>query len=303
MLRRLYENLSAWAVHNLSADHFNTLRRRDRAFRKWLRPYKTLAFGTFGAAELSAHLEEVVGKDFRVLMVHSSIDGMTPMYTDGPLSLLRMLIDFCGPDRTLVMPAFFFGDPRYRGALDTFTHKPIFDVQRTPSQMGLLTELFRRTPGIRVSRHPVYRVSALGPLAGEITGGHELATTPTGRGTPFDAMARYDAKIVGIGKTYEVLTQVHHAEDVMGDAFPVPRGPGHYVPMTLVDGDWRGGFTFGQPGLKWRRRMHKLERIMSQQELRSWRYHGVPMFATSAGAVSEALLKAAANGLSIYDQQ
>ena len=46
-----------------------------------------------------------IGADFEILMVHSSVNNMTPMYTGSPLEFVKMLISFCGPDRTLAMPA------------------------------------------------------------------------------------------------------------------------------------------------------------------------------------------------------
>ena len=75
------------------------------------------------------------------------------------------------------------------GAYATFKQRPRFDVRKTPSMMGLATEIFRRSKGVVHSRHPVYRMSALGPLAKPLTDGHERAGSPCGRGTPFEFMA------------------------------------------------------------------------------------------------------------------
>ena len=139
-----------------------------------------------------------------------------------PLDLVRMLVAFCGPSRTLVMPAFYFGDPAIGGAYATFKARPRFDLRRTPSMMGIATELFRRMDGVLQSRHPVYRMSALGPLARALTEGHEFAGSPSGRGTPFEFMAKHNALIIGIGKPIQVLTQVHHVEALMGDPAAMP---------------------------------------------------------------------------------
>ncbi|NJS39886.1 MAG: AAC(3) family N-acetyltransferase [Rhodobacteraceae bacterium] len=69
--------------------------------------------------------------------------------------------------------------------LDESLHKTHnFDAKRTPSEMGLLTELFRRAPGAKRSLHPTHSVTALGPLAEQLTATHHQATTPSGRGTP-----------------------------------------------------------------------------------------------------------------------
>ncbi|QQO55144.1 MAG: AAC(3) family N-acetyltransferase [Thiohalocapsa sp. PB-PSB1] len=298
----MLDRFSGLAVRHLSPERFAWLRGQYLKLRNGAGPLLMRLNGRFDSDELKTHLRERLGEDYQVLMVHSSVNALAPMYTGNSLQLLGMLIDLCGPKRTLVMPAFYFGDPRYQGAMDTFTHQPRLDLRRTPSQMGLLTELFRRWPGVLHSKHPVYRVTALGPLAAKITAGHELADTPTGRGTPFDAMAELDASILGIGKTSDVLTQVHHPESVLGDDFPVPwQAQPRQIDMTLVDGAEEIAFAFGNRALLWRRNMHKLKGIMGRKDLREWRFHGVPMFATRAGLVSRKLIDAAARGQTIYD--
>ena len=89
--------------------------------------------------------------------------------------------------------------------------------------MGLLTELFRRSKGVLQSRHPVYRVAALGPHAQELIRGHENAPSGMGKGTPFDYMAQHNARIIGIGKTFQVMTQTHHVESLLGSDWPAPQ--------------------------------------------------------------------------------
>ena len=225
---------------------------------------------------------------------------MKPMFVDSPLDLVRMLIDFCGPERTLAMPAFYFGEAEL-GAYATFQKNPRFDLRRTPSQMGLATELFRRMPGVRQSRHPVYRVSALGPLAEELTTGHEHASSSAGRGSPFETMARRDTCIIGLGKPIQVLTQAHHTEEAMGDAFPVPSRAGTPLPMTLVDRDEEIHFELRGRGVDGRFDIWKLRKIMSRASLREWSFHHVPMFATRAHDVTQQLQHAAERGVTLYD--
>jgi aminoglycoside 3-N-acetyltransferase len=298
----LFEAVSGLAVRYLRAERLATLRSRYRAARVKLHPVMRAAYGTFDALALREHLEQRIEGDFDILMVHSSLNNMKPMYTDGPLDFVRMLISFCGPARTLAMPAFYFGDQSLGGAYATFKHQPRFDLRRTPSQMGLATELLRRSKGARQSRHPVYRVAALGPLAEALTHGHEVAGSPCGRGTPFDFMANHETWIIGIGKPFEVLTQVHHAEDVMGEEFPVPGEMSSGLSMTLVDGREEIPFNLVQRRLRWRRNMWKLRDIMGPGMLREWTFHHVPMFATRAGDVTAALVEAARRGVTLYER-
>ncbi len=296
----LFEILSGGAVRHLKREQQLALRNAYHATRAKLNPVLRAVYGTCDSAALEAHLADKIGQDFEILMVHSSVNNMKPMYTEGPLELVRMLIRFCGPNRTLSMPTFFFGDPAIGGAYETFKQRPRFNIRRTPSQTGLATELFRRTKGVKQSRHPVYRVAALGPLAEVLTAGHETARTPAGAGTPFDFMANHDTLIVGIGKPFEVLTQVHHAEDILGDRFPVPRTPERPLEMSLVDGDEELPFVLAGRGFRWRRDMWRLRKIMDRETLREWKFHHMPLFATRAADVTRCLIDAAERGVTIY---
>jgi aminoglycoside 3-N-acetyltransferase len=298
----LLEAVSGLAVRHLNQDRIETLRGIYFSARTRLFPLMRAVHGTFDAAALRAHLEEQVGHDFQILMVHSSVNHMHPMYTEGPLELVRMLMAFCGPNRTLAMPAFYFGDPAIGGAYATFSQNPRFDLKRTPSQMGLATELFRRMPGVIQSRHPVYRMAAIGPLAQPLTAGHEFCEYPNGIGSPFDFMARRNTLIIGIGKTFQVLTQAHHVEAVMGDEFPVPRTSGKTLGITVVDGKDEIPAHLTGKGMLWRFNIWKLRSIMDKQALREWSFHHVPMFSARAGEVTAALVDAAKRGVTLYEK-
>jgi aminoglycoside N3'-acetyltransferase len=156
-------------------------------------------------------------------------------------------------------------------------------------------------PGVVQSRHPVYRVSALGPLAAPLTAGHEHAKTPAGLGTPFEFMATHDTRIIGIGKPVQVLTQAHHTEDAMGDSFPVPRRSSEPLEMTLVDGSKEFPITLVGSGIQGRFNIWKVRTIMDRTSLQEWTFHHVPMFSTRAKDVSESLSAAARNGVTLYE--
>ena len=113
-------------------------------------------------------------------------------------------------------------------------------------------------------------------------------------------MANHDTLILGIGKRFEVLTHVHHAEDVLGADFPVPRGDPNPLPITLIDGPERVSYALRGSGLEWKLDMWKLPGIMDSKTLQEWRFHHVPMFATRARDVTESLVKAARNGVTLY---
>lgn len=294
------ERLSGIALRHLDRERFEALRDRYMTLRGRMAPVLRLVHGSFGVEDLRQHLEQRIGRDFEILMVHSSVNHMRPMFTGEPLALLRMLMDYCGPDRTLVMPAFYFGEPGMT-VMEVFRRNPRVDLRRLPSQMGLLTELFRRSAGVVQSHHPVYRVAAFGPLAEELTRGHENATGPAGRGSPFEFMAARDTCIIGLGKPMQVLTQAHHTEGAMGDEYPLPWEVGDTLSMTLVDKGRETPFQFISKGVKGRFNIWKLRQIMAPGTLQEWKFHHVPMFSTRARSVTEQCIAAARRGVTLYE--
>ena len=296
----LIESLSSALLRVLPREYFLKIRSAYFKLKKEASPLLCLLHGTFTASDLMAEIDKHLDKDWQILMVHSSVNGLMPMYKGNALELLKALIEYCGPNRTLVMPAFNFGEAR-EGAREILKKNPRFDLGRTPSQMGLLTELFRRSKGVCQSRHPAYRVAALGPEAEALTSGHELAPGGMGKGTPFDYMALHNAQIVGIGKSFQVMTQVHQVESLLGEEWPAPLTLLPNIPVTVVDRQGEFEMEIGGTQQLWTFNIWKLREILSDQVLREWRFHNCQMFAARANEVTDALVEAARHGFTLYD--
>ncbi len=267
--------------------------------RKRLAPALRRLNGSFDAAELARELSRALPPRFDALMVHCAYDDLLPMYADGVVELLGVLRTLCGPERTLVMPAFTFHVPG-GDLVEHFTANPRVDLRRQPSQMGLLSEAFRRTPGVLRSLHPTHSTCALGPRAEWLLRDHHLAADTHGPGTPFARMAEIDTVILGMGKPfYRVLTQTHVPEDLLGERFPVPR-TFRPVDVVLVDGAREVPYRFRVDTTGIERRVHRLRRLLDPGDLVEWRFHRVPLFWTRAATVTEKMCAAALRGRTIY---
>lgn len=296
----LVEKLSSILLKFLPREYFLKARSTYFKLRKKASPLLCMLHGTFTTSDLIAEIDSHLDSDWRILMVHSSVNNLDPMYKGSALELLKALIEYCGPDRTLVMPTFNFGD-NGEGTRGRLQKNPRFDLRRTPSQMGLLTELFRRSRGVVQSRHPGYRVAALGPLAEELTAGHEHAPSGMGKSTPFDFMALNNAQIIGVGKTFQVMTQVHHVESLLEDDWPAPQSVLPNIPVTIVDKKDEIPMELGGVQQQWTFNIWKLREIMSSESLKEWRFHNCPMFTARADEVTDSLVTAAARGFTLYD--
>jgi aminoglycoside 3-N-acetyltransferase len=161
--------------------------------------YRT--FFAFTPADLRSALQRlgVVAGD--VLMVHSAFDRLSG-FRGGPVEVIRALQEAVGPRGTLLMPTIPF-----QGTAVAYARgDPIFDARHTASLMGLITELFRRSPGVVRSLHPTHSVAAWGCRAETLIAGHEQADTPCGRGTPYGRLLEYDGKILLIGVPANTMT-------------------------------------------------------------------------------------------------
>ena len=233
-------------------------------------------------------------------MIHSSLNNMMPMYVGNPGNLLSLIITYCKQNNiTLAMPALF--DRSNAEAKKHYENgKNIFDVRKTISETGLLSEMFRRTKDVKRSVHPTHSVCALGPLADELTKDHHLSTTTCGEGTPFGKMIHYRTMILGLGAKVDSLTQVHSAEDILKDKFPISLFTGT-IPVTCID---ESGNTIIK-NLKIKNPQYVIDtkssyRILKRMKLIRWTYKGIPFFLTEAGVVTKTFIEAARNGKTIY---
>jgi len=276
------------------------LKRLQGVARKRLAPVLSLVHGTFTTEELVADLAHRFPSDFEILMVHSSFDQLLPMYKGTAKDLVGALIDFCGPERTLVMPSFVMGGRTYDIA-EYFRSRP-FDVRRTPSEMGLVADIFRRTPNVWRSLHPTCSVCALGPLGKEMTTGHHVSQEGLSPDSPFGVMTRRRTTILGIGvEYYRSLTHVHTARYEMGDSFPIKfEKPTTQVILVDYDGS-RYDYTLGLADRTKKLDLRVLWSVLRKDELVEWRFHGVPMFVVpQAGVLTARLIEAARRGITIY---
>jgi aminoglycoside N3'-acetyltransferase len=299
---------------NIKAEAFHVLRRlTSLAFRQHLKgqiwrlrsrtaPVLKAWYGTYDSARLERELRAHLPDDFDVLMVHSSISDMRPMYEGTAQELVNLLLRLVGSDRTLVMPAFFFGTPELYHR-DYYRVHRRFDVRRTPSQMGLVSELFRRSPGVVRSLHPTHSVCARGPLAREVVGTHHLSPWACGALSPFGVMGRHKTAILGLGtESYRALTQVHAMEEILGDQFPVPREPEPILRTELVD--VTGAvipYEMSDPlSPRFALKLERLVDMADAGDIDEWSFKGTSLYVTTAAKVDAAVRRAALRGETLY---
>ena len=99
----LVESLSSLLLRLLPPEYFLKLRSTYFGLKKKAAPLLQLIHGTFSTDELISEIDQRLDADWNILMIHSSVNNMLPMYQGNALELLKALIEYCGPERTLVM--------------------------------------------------------------------------------------------------------------------------------------------------------------------------------------------------------
>lgn len=151
-----------------------------------------------------------------LVYVHSGMDGLNlafPFYRI--LFLIQEVIESSG---TVVFPTY----PNHRmSSYEYLRQRQVFDVRRTPSYTGILTEFARRQRSAVRSLHPTKSVCAIGPAAKEITATHHLSPYPFDTCSPYYKLIAGGGKIVGLGASTNYISFGYCVDDALKERFPV----------------------------------------------------------------------------------
>ena len=117
-----------------------------------------------GVRDFERALKRLPIKKGDTLFVHAGLRAfgeLAPGYTKAGLCrpLIKTLKKSIGKSGTLVMPTYTY----------VFCKRRVFDIKKTPSEVGALGEFFRKEKGVVRSEHPIFSVAAQGPGAKRMT--------------------------------------------------------------------------------------------------------------------------------------
>lgn len=139
-----------------------------------------------------------------ILLVHSSYNSFGGV-EGGPQTIIDSLLEVLGKEGTLIMPTFNFD----------FCKGTPWDVRKTPSQMGIITNLVREHPDAKRVFHPIYSFAILGKNAAALT--QERYKSSFEKNSLFGKLRDMDGKIMIVGLSYtNSMTFFHHVEEMEG---------------------------------------------------------------------------------------
>lgn len=120
-------------------------------------------------AEVTDALRRAGARPNMLLVAHCSLSQFGYL-AGGAQTLIAALTDAIGAGGTLAMPTHTL----------SWIGRPIYDPRDTPSRVGIVSETFRRQPGVLRSEHPTHAVAARGPLARTLIEKHDVGCAPLG---------------------------------------------------------------------------------------------------------------------------
>jgi aminoglycoside 3-N-acetyltransferase len=186
----------------------------------------------FGKQDLLTCLQSVGLHMGHTVLVHCSFEKFEG-FTGKPPDVVAALLEAVGPSGNVLMPTL----PFTGSAREFVSRGVVLDVARTASQMGLVSELFRRTKGVRRSVHPTHPVAAWGPKASELIADHHQASTPCGRPSPYAKLLDVDGKILFLGAGIGHNTFFHTVDEILEPELPVEPFTKEWFSLQCKEGD------------------------------------------------------------------
>ena len=215
----------------------------------------------YDGAKLKARLRSAGISESDTLLVHSNFKPDSG-FRGTPLDLANALVELVGSKGNLLMVSLPFRGAAY----DYLALAKPFNVRKTMSMMGLVTEMFRRREGTLRSLHPTHPVLAYGKDAAWLVADHERCLYPCGAGSPFDKARQLRGKLLFFDVPFHSITFFHHVEDLLKERLPFPVYSDRLFSVPAVDANGANHviqtYAFNK---KVRRAADKLEAEMQRQ--------------------------------------
>jgi aminoglycoside 3-N-acetyltransferase len=164
------------------------------------------------------------------VMMHSAFHVFNG-FAGTPNQVIACVLNVIGGSGNLAMVSM-----PYTGRTATYLRAGVpFDVRHTTSAMGVITEIFRQTPGVVRSLNPAHPILAWGPAAPWLVAGHEHTLYSCGKGSPFEKLVQLQAKALLFDVSLRSLTFFHYVKDLYQGTLPVKLYEEMPVESVVID--------------------------------------------------------------------
>lgn len=279
----------------------------SRPYKLWLkarllraRAWFVRAFLSYGDVQLLAALRALGVRSGDSVMLHSAF-GDAHGFRGSIEQLTNVFMEAVGPEGHLLMVSL----PYRSSSFDYLSKMKVFDVRRTPSMMGLVSELFRRRPDVMRSLHPTHPVLVHGARAQWFIEEHPQCRYPCGPGSPFDRLAAVDGQVVFFNVEFDNYTFFHHLEHLVSPLLPFALYTAEPFEAKVIDRDGRPRtvttYPFAPAAIA-RRRFEVLENALRRRGLiREQRLGNSRLLAVRVRDTIECVMEMSRRGEFFYD--
>lgn len=230
------------------------------------------------------------------VFIHSSLGNLN--LACSPFDILNLLIEVVGEKGTIVFPTY----PKLT-SYKFLKSGSIFNIKKTPSYMGILSEIARRHPKAIRSLHPTKSVVAIGKHAEELTKDHFKSVYPYDENSPYFRINNYKGKIIGLGVGTTNLSCVHCVDDVMKEKFPVMPYANEIFDAECIDKEGNNLIvkTYAHLMNKMRFNLPKfIKKHISKDICEDIEIEGMKFFRADSNLLFEKMVSLAEGGITIY---
>lgn len=143
------------------------------------------------------------------VIVHSSFGYLN--IDISPTEVIQILKNIITTEGNILMPYY----PPKLG-YNWLNDKEVFDVNTTKSSMGVLTNLFSKSEGVKISLHPIKAMAVWGKNRDQIIATHHESSTPFDKKSPYYIAGELpNSKSLGLG--IERNAYFHCCEDIINE--------------------------------------------------------------------------------------
>ena len=166
-----------------------------------------------------------------VIKIHSSMKKIGET-EGGADTVLDVFCDYLGSSGLVVLPAHTWGTVK--------DYDYIYNPKTTPSNLGLLPNLFRQREGVFRSLHPTHSVCAFGKGAEEFVRGVYPQITPCGKNSCYKKLFDLGARVLLLGVTLTSNTFFHGIEEWRESEVPPADFSKNPMPckIEILNGDY-----------------------------------------------------------------
>lgn len=180
------------------------IRNYKLTYRKKIQKIESLWYRrTFSAQDVVTAMKELGMKKGDTIIVHCAMNNFYN-YRGSVKELIDAILDAIGPEGTLCMPAF----PHNKKDTNV-----VFDITNSKSAAGILSETFRKYPGVKRSLNQLHSVCALGPNAEYLVSDHQNSIICFDEHSPFFRLGEVNGLSFTLGlPKYFIGTILHVSE-------------------------------------------------------------------------------------------